>query len=149
MCWAAALAIFVIAATPLTGPRTVGLISTGEALCRNLLYGLMAMLIVWPAVFGSQRWATVLFGNPPMRWLGQISYSIFLLHLVLLEAGMNVLGYRLFTGSAGTLFLFTMTTSIVAAAISYRVIERPAMAMRHLVPARRPTRPAPLPPPAP
>jgi peptidoglycan/LPS O-acetylase OafA/YrhL len=148
VCWTAAGAVFVIAATPLTGPRTVGLISTGEALCRNLLYITMAMLIVWPAVFGDRRWASLVFGNPPLRWLGRISYSIFLLHLVLLEAGMNVLGYRLFTGSAGTLFMFTMTTSIVAATISYRLIERPAMAMRHLVPARRRTQLAPQPPPA-
>lgn len=144
VCWTAALATFVIAATPLAGPRTVGLISTGEALCRNLLYITMAMLIVWPAVFGSRRWAVLVFGNPPLRWLGRISYSIFLLHLVLLEAGMNVLGYKLFTGSAGTLFVFTMATSVVAAAISYRLIERPAMAMRHLVPARRQTQLAPV-----
>jgi peptidoglycan/LPS O-acetylase OafA/YrhL len=135
-CWAMALALFVVAATPVAGPRTVGLITTGEAITRNLLYLGLAVLIVWPAVFGSRRWADAVFANRPMRWLGERSYSIFLLHLVVLEGAMNVLGYRLFTGSASALFLLTMLGSIALAAVSFRFVERPAMQLRRLVRGR-------------
>ena len=38
-------------------------------------------------------------GNRAMRYLGSISYSIFLLHLLVLNAVMHVFGYHLFSGS--------------------------------------------------
>ena len=139
-CWLIALGLFIVAATPIAGPRTVGLITTTEAIVRNLLYLALAMLIAWPAVFGPRTWANAVFANRPMRWLGELSYSIFLLHLVVLEGAMNLLGYRLFTGSASAVFLLTMAGSIVLASISYRFIELPAMSLRRRV---RPTRGAP------
>lgn len=135
-CWLAALALFVIAATPVAGPRAVGLIDTDEAITRNLLYLAVAMLVVWPAVFGPRTWANAVFGNRAMRWLGERSYSIFLLHLVILEGAMNVLGYRVFTGSATAVFALTMAGSVVLAAVTFRLVERPAMALRRLVRGR-------------
>jgi peptidoglycan/LPS O-acetylase OafA/YrhL len=135
-CWVIALGLFVVAATPIAGPRTVGLITTGEAITRNLLYLGLAVMIVWPAVFGPRTWANAIFANRPMRKVGELSYSIFLLHLVVLEGAMNVLGYRLFTGSATAVFGLTLAGSIVLSAISFRLVERPAMSLRRLVSAR-------------
>ncbi len=137
-CWLTALALYSVTATPLGGPHTVGLITTTEAIARNLLYLAVAVLIVWPAVFGSRRWAEAVFGNRVMRWLGDRSYSVFLLHLVVLEGVMNLLGYRLFTGSAGAVFVLTMIGSVALSAITFRFIEEPAMSLRRLVqPSRR------------
>ena len=148
-CWLMALAVFVLAATPIAGPRAVGLITTTEAIIRNLLYLTLAMLIVWPAVFGPRTWAHAVFANRPMRWLGERSYSIFLLHLVVLEGAMNVLGYRLFTGSATAVFVLTMVGSIALSAVTFRLVERPAMSLRALVRTRPheppPTAPEPSP----
>jgi peptidoglycan/LPS O-acetylase OafA/YrhL len=135
-CWLMALALFVVAATPIAGPRAAGLIDTGEAITRNVLYLGVAMLVVWPAVFGPRTWAQAVFGNRPMRWLGERSYSIFLLHLVILEGAMNVLGYRLFTGSATAVFALTMLGSVALAALTFRFVEQPAMALRVLVRGR-------------
>lgn len=134
-CWVMALGLFAIAATPVAGPRIVGLglITTSEAIARNFLYLGLAMLIVWPAVFGPRTWANAVFANRPARWIGEISYGVFLLHLVVLEGAMNVLGYPLFTGSAAAVFVLTMVGSIVLAALSFRIIERPAMSLRRLV----------------
>jgi len=132
-CWIVALALFVVAATPVAGPRTVGLITTSEAITRNLLYLGLAVLIVWPAVFGPRTWANAVFANRPMRWIGELSYSIFLLHLVVLEGVMNLLGYRLFTGSAAAVFTLTLAGTIVLSAITFRLVERPASSLRRLV----------------
>jgi peptidoglycan/LPS O-acetylase OafA/YrhL len=135
-CWLMALAVFVVAATPVAGPRAIGIINTGEAITRNLLYLIVALLVVWPAVFGPRVWANAVFANRPMRWLGERSYGIFLLHLVILEGAMNLLGYRVFTGSATAVFVLTMAGSIVLAAVTYRLVEQPAMALRTLVRGR-------------
>jgi peptidoglycan/LPS O-acetylase OafA/YrhL len=135
-CWLMALALFVIAATPLAGPRSVGLIDTSEAIARNLLYLAVAVLVVWPAVFGPRTWAQAVFANRPMRWLGERSYSIFLLHLVILQGAMDLLGYRVFTGSATAVFTVTMAGSVLLSAFTFRFVERPAMALRGLVRGR-------------
>ena len=141
-CWLMALAVFVVAATPVAGPRAVGLIDTSAAITRNVLYLAVALLVVWPAVFGPRTWAQAVFGNRPMRWLGERSYSIFLLHLVILEGAMNLLGYQVFTGSATAVFAVTMAGSVVLAAVTYRLVERPAMALRALVRGRPDSPPA-------
>ena len=152
-CWLMALAVFVVAATPVAGPRAIGIIDTSEAITRNVLYLAVAMLVVWPAVFGPRTWAHAVFANRPMRWLGERSYSIFLLHLVILEGAMNLLGYRVFTGSATAVFTVTMAGSVVLAAVTFRLVEQPAMALRSLVRGRPrvlpSTAPAPLPTPQP
>lgn len=132
-CWVIAFGLFLIVATPMGGPRTVGYISTIEAIARNLLYLGLAVLIVWPAVFGDRRWANAVFANRPMRWLGERSYSIFLLHLVVLQGAMNLLGYHIFTGSATAVFVLTMAGTIALSAVSFRFVEQPAMSLRRLV----------------
>jgi peptidoglycan/LPS O-acetylase OafA/YrhL len=143
-CWVLAVAAFVVVSTPVGGPVSVGLIDTTQAITRNLLYVVMAMLVVWPAVFGPRTRlapAQLVFGNRVMRYLGEISYSIFLLHLVILEGVMNLLGYHLFTGSATAVFLLTMAGSIALSAVTFRFVERPVNSLRRLVGARSDRRP--------
>ncbi len=137
-CWVIALGLFLIVATPMGGPRTVGYISTIEAIARNLLYLGLAMLIVWPSVFGNRTWANAVFANRPMRWLGERSYSIFLLHLVVLQGAMNVLGYHIFTGSATAVFVLTMAGTIALSAL-YLPLRRAA---GHVAAATRPAQAA-------
>ncbi len=134
----------MLAATPLAGPVAGGIIDTSEAITRNLLYVAMAVFLVWPAVFGSRRWAAIAFANRPMRWLGEISYSVFLLHLVILQGVMNLLGYREFSGSMVVVFVLTAAASVAVSSVTFRFIEVPAMSLRRLVVARRGrTEPAP------
>src|SRR5262249_56927802 len=106
---------------------------------KNLVYLGVAVTLVWPCVVGAPL-ARLAFGNRPIRWMGEISYSVFLLHLCILEGVMHLLGYRLFTGSAATAFVVTMGLSILAAALTYRLVERPVMRLRRLVPATAPRR---------
>lgn len=137
VCWTATLCLFLLALTPLTGPYGFGFHTAGQAVVKNLLYLGVAMTLVWPCIVGAPL-ARLVFGNRPMRWIGEISYSVFLLHLCILEGVMRLLGYRLFTGSAVTAFVLTLCLSILASALAFRLVERPMMRLRRLVPAGAP-----------
>jgi peptidoglycan/LPS O-acetylase OafA/YrhL len=58
----------------------------------------------------------------PMVWLGEISYEIFLLHVVVIEVAMvSVLGWRIYTGSVAGLFLLTMALTVPLAWALHRL----------------------------
>jgi peptidoglycan/LPS O-acetylase OafA/YrhL len=67
----------------------------------------------------------------PVRWVGRRTYGLYLWHLVLV-AELSVL----FSGAEGpmrtyaALLPLVIATSLVAAALSYRFVERPAMRLR-------------------
>jgi peptidoglycan/LPS O-acetylase OafA/YrhL len=57
----------------------------------------------------------------PMVWLGEISYEIFLVHLILMEIAMvEVLHWRVYTGSMLALFTVTMILTIPVAWVLHR-----------------------------
>ena len=131
LCWVMAAALYAIAVTPVAGPKSIGLPTVTTAICKSLLYALIAALVLWPTIFGSGTAANAVFGQPWVRRLGIISYGVFLLHLAILQAvAVPLLGYQLFHGSVVAVFLTTLAISIVAAGLSYRLVELPASRLR-------------------
>ena len=129
-CWAAALGIFAIATSPVAGPRGLqDLPSSWDAVLKNLLYLAVALLVVLPLVLGPQDVGSArrFLASRPVRRLGVISYGIFLWHLLVLETVVRALHQTTFTGSWLTTFALTWTLSVIAAELSYRLLERPAM----------------------
>ena len=60
-------------------------------------------------------------------WLGEISYEIFLLHVVVMAVTMNlVLRWPLFTGSLAGLYVMTLAVTIPLAWALHRVTRPPA-----------------------
>jgi peptidoglycan/LPS O-acetylase OafA/YrhL len=56
-----------------------------------------------------------------MVWLGEISYEIFLVHLVLIEVAMTeVLHWQVYTGNVAGLLVTTMALSIPVAWVLHR-----------------------------
>lgn len=115
-CWLMAVAVLAIAATPVAGEATLVPLPLFEALAKNLLYLTAAGLIVAPMVLGASggqmlgwlRWR-------PLMWLGDISYEIFLVHLIVIEAVLAVLDYPVFSGSVGYVFVLTTAASVPVA----------------------------------
>ena len=134
-CWAGAAALFWIAAGPLTGPVSLDVAYTGvQGLTKVVLFTAIAALAVWPLVFGDQtagRTRRLLAGRW-MDWFGEISYGVFLFHMPL----MLVL-YDPFTHDLPVVLTGTLIAAVLAAAVSYRFLERPLVQRwRNLVPDR-------------
>jgi peptidoglycan/LPS O-acetylase OafA/YrhL len=135
--WAVGAAALLLVATPLAGPRSLTAGTPGQAITKSALYAVLAASLVWPAVFGRSRPVGVLLANRPMRYLGDISYGVFLYHLIVLDLVMRVLGNDLFTGQVVQVFPLTVLATVPLAAVSFRYLERPLIRLGH---GRRPGR---------
>lgn len=142
-CWAAAGALFWIATGPIAGPTTLEPPTASEAVLKNVLYLGVALLLVLPLVFGDQRsgWVRPLLASPTARYLGEISYGLFLVHVVVLAGGYALLGLVQFTGDLPTVATVTWLVSVGLAAAIYRLVERPVRRWRNLVPDQSAPRP--------
>ncbi|KMO84914.1 acyltransferase [Mycolicibacterium chubuense] len=86
------------------------------------LYAVIATLVVAPAALGSRDSYTRVLASRPVVWLGEISYEIFLLHVVAMALTMHlVLRWPLFTGSMPGLIAVTLALTVPAAWLLHRV----------------------------
>jgi len=115
-CWLMAAALLAIAATPAAGEATLIPLPLFDALTKNLLYTAASGLMIAPLVLGASGSSSVGWLRwHPMAWLGDISYEIFLVHLIVIEGVLFVLGYDTFTGSVAYVLILTTLVSIVVA----------------------------------
>jgi peptidoglycan/LPS O-acetylase OafA/YrhL len=87
----------------------------------------IATLAVAPLALGDQQgWYGQLLASRPMVWLGEISYEIFLIHLVTMEfAMMYVVRAHVYTGSMLYLFVATLVVTIPLAWLLHRFTRVP------------------------
>jgi peptidoglycan/LPS O-acetylase OafA/YrhL len=128
-CWAVAALLFWLTATPLGGPRGLQLPTTGQALTKHLLYGGAALFLLLPAVFGSDGRSVVrrVLEHPVARWLGGISYGVFVWHLLVLDLVVHAAGLAPFTGHLPLVAVLVLPLSVLVAWLSLRLVERPAL----------------------
>jgi peptidoglycan/LPS O-acetylase OafA/YrhL len=116
-----ALVCFVIICTPIGGEPQTSPTGLAQALVKMAFYTVIATLVVAPLALGDQGWYSRLLASRPMVWLGEISYEIFLVHLVVMEVAMTeVLHWHVYTGSMPGLFVTTMVLSIPLAWLLHR-----------------------------
>ncbi|HRA44489.1 MAG TPA: acyltransferase [Phycicoccus sp.] len=132
-CWAIAGLCYFAALTPIAGPRSFTESGLGTTITKHLLYLVVAVMLAWPAIFGESRSVQALLGNRVMRYFGEISYGVFLYHLVVLQGVMWLLDYSLFTGDVVQVLPLTLVGTGVLAALSYRFLERPLIRRAHRV----------------
>lgn len=140
--------VLLLAATPLTGPYDLSPSTTLQTFARHFLYAVAAALFLIPAVAGNQGQGSwrVFLQTPGMRFLGEISYGIFLWHLFVMETLYWALGLKEFTGQFWLILPPVVIGTIVMGWLSWVVVERPSIAWSHRV-TRNPKPPAPQPPP--
>ena len=131
-CWTGAAVLFWIACTPVAGPIELSAPTPAQAVVRNLLYAGVAGLLLLPLVLGPRggRLHRALSGRPA-RFLGEISYGLFLLHVVLLTAAYALLGQPVFSGSPWLVVPATWLGGVAAATVLYVLVERPLRRFRH------------------
>src|SRR5579884_103277 len=112
---------YFIASTPIAGAPTTTPSGLSEALFKAVFYAVVAALAVAPLGLGDRGWYARLLASRPMVWLGEISYEVFLIHLVTMEIAMvEVLRYRIYTGSMLNLFVVTLVITIPLAWLLHR-----------------------------
>ncbi|ORB83446.1 acyltransferase [Mycobacterium kansasii] len=116
-----AVVCYFIASTPIAGAPTTSPSAVTEAVVKACFYAVIATLAVAPLALGDQGWYSQLLASRPMVWLGEISYEIFLVHLVTMEFAMvHLVRYRVYTGSMLNLFIATMVVTIPVAWLLHR-----------------------------
>ncbi len=117
LCWIVSASAFWIVSKELGLPEWFwGQVEPWQELGQRFLYGLIAVALIAPAVFGPQlagriRW---LLQTWPMRKLGMISYGIFLWHLFFLH---------IFPKNVAAAF----SATLLVATASYYIIQKPLL----------------------
>jgi peptidoglycan/LPS O-acetylase OafA/YrhL len=124
--WGVAVALVVVAATPVAGPYNLSSSTPGQAFVKSLLYTGIAACVLFPALTPTARTARVLGGRIG-HVAGDISYGVFAYHVIVLSVVERISGYTLFSGRFALLFFPTLIVSAAVAAASYYGMERPIM----------------------
>ncbi|GAA1305167.1 acyltransferase [Planotetraspora silvatica] len=145
--WLIAALAYVIAATPVTGARFVGIDGMWTGLFEQILYTTVAFCLVAPAALGPERGglsASVL-GGRTMSYLGRVSYSVFLWQFVVLYLWRDFTGQATWTGDLVLNFVPVAGLTLLMAHLTYRYVEEPARRLiRYVAPRPDPAKAAAL-----
>lgn len=113
---AVAVGAFLISGGAVAGEPTIVPADAGATVVKHTLYLVVALGLVGPLAIGpgDDAWSRVC-GSRPMVWFGEISYEFFLVHVMVLEFTMDLLGYSVFTGSTLAAFVVTSVISVPVA----------------------------------
>jgi peptidoglycan/LPS O-acetylase OafA/YrhL len=133
VCWGAAIAVFIWVAYLDNLPIYPDIATAGQQITDRVGLALVAILLVTPAVFEDHRGGPVhrLLSNPVLKWTGLVSYGIFLYHH-------TIAGYLSEKGATdwipgGAFFGLVSATfaiTIVVAALSYYLVEKPFLRLK-------------------
>jgi peptidoglycan/LPS O-acetylase OafA/YrhL len=116
-----AIICYFIVSTPIAGAPTTSPATLGEALYKACFYAVIAVLAVAPMALGNAGLYSRLLASRPIVWLGEISYEIFLIHLVTMEFAMDyVVRAHVYTGSMLYLYIATLVLTIPLAWLLHR-----------------------------
>lgn len=129
---ALAAVCYLVAATPLGGPIDLAVPTFAQAATKEFLYASLALLLLWAAVRAS--------GTPRVRDLaaaplasraGDLSYGIFLWHVLVLQVLFGALHLRLFHAPFVLVLTVTIVATVLLASFSWSVVEKPAIRWGH------------------
>jgi len=128
----AAGVVYLIASSGVAGPRDLHTPTVGAAVAKELLYTLLAGLLLLAAVRGpsDERWSAVA-ACPATRFAGDISYGVFLWHVLVLQVIYLASGWRLFTGPFSAVLFAVLVFSCLIAWASAALVEEPVLRRVH------------------
>jgi peptidoglycan/LPS O-acetylase OafA/YrhL len=133
-CWILATALFALACSPLAGPRLLLTPGGWEAGAKVVLYGAAGAFFVLPLVFGPERegWARKQLTGPVPFWLGEISYGIFAIHMLVLNLVFRALDLEVFHGRFLTVAVLTLAGTLALATVSFYLFEKQVMRLKNV-----------------
>ena len=126
--WLVAAAIYWFLCTQLDMPLGP-LYTPRQSVVLRALYSFVALFLIAPAVFASRDRgpAKALLANRPIVWVGLISYGIYLWHEAWQDVYLRLTDQPPLQADFLGMLAFTLVLSVVAAAVSWYVVERPVM----------------------
>ncbi len=116
-----ASAALLAVATPVAGNISGEDLQPWQPILKTVLYTVFACGLMAPLVLGDGRGYGRLLASRPVVWIGEISYEIFLLHVIVMEFAMSeVLRWPVFTGAMPVLFAVTVALTVPAAWVLHR-----------------------------
>lgn len=133
-------AAYLFLTTTAAGPYNLEPAHGAALLVRTTLSTVVAGALLVPLVLArGSAWSRVL-SHPGARWLGLVSYGVFLWHLPVFHALYAFSGVAPFTGGIFPLLALGVPITLALAALSHQVVERPATRAVAKMVARRTAR---------
>ena len=131
-CWTLAALAFWTASTQLGIDRDAHGFTTAQDVGVHLLYGLTAFFFLLPGIFGRQDQGAIrrLLRNRVLQALGIVSYGIYLWHDNWIAKFLDWRGIAAFSGDFWPMLGAVLGLTVVTAAVSYAVVERPALRLK-------------------
>jgi len=131
-CLVIGLSLFAIAATPLSGPYGLEFNPGFNRLAKHVLFGLSALFLLIPGFWGrvEGRWLRFM-SSPFMRWLGTVSYGVFLWNLFVAGWTMRLLNVHLFGGWFWVVLPLATIATYAIGWLSWVLIEKRFIAFSH------------------
>ena len=116
-----AMGSYLLVSTSIAGDVSSGEATLWQTLAKVALYATIACTVVAVLVLGESNGFERLMSAAPVVRLGEISYEVFLLHVIVMEIVMaSVLGWPVFTGSWVVVFGLTLAMTIPPAWLLHR-----------------------------
>jgi peptidoglycan/LPS O-acetylase OafA/YrhL len=127
--WGLAIVVFWSVSHIGLGTQAFYSVTPAVNILRQTLYGLFALFLVAPAVFGPQEEGAIrrFLRLTPIAWLGVVSYGIYLWHVALIEQVLELTGRAEYAIPFWELFLTLLALSTIVATVSYLGLEQPIL----------------------
>jgi peptidoglycan/LPS O-acetylase OafA/YrhL len=132
--WVVAAFMFWLVATQVgLSTNPLGVDGAGTDVARQILYGLFALFLLLPAVFGTPRRGVVrrLLASHVLSLIGLVSYGIYLWHQLVVRELQAHTSWKLFDAPFLPLLAAAVVVVIAVSTVSYLFVERPGIAVGH------------------
>ncbi|MEU4831976.1 acyltransferase [Streptosporangium sp. NPDC023615] len=131
-CWIIAALVYAVAASPIAGGRLFEMQDLWTDLFEMTLYTVFVLALLSPVTLQPPGPSPInaLLGNPVMRYLGRISYGVFLWQFVVIVGWYELTGQESFSGGLLSTLAVCVTLTVLLADLSHRLIEAPALRLR-------------------
>jgi peptidoglycan/LPS O-acetylase OafA/YrhL len=130
--WGAALGLSVVLYVVARNNNALGAVAT--ELSTHTLYGLVAVCVLLPGVFGDAGGGVArrVLRLPALAWVGLISYAFYLYHGIVIGKINELALNQHLPARYPVVFVASLLVTCACAAASYYVVERPIMRIRRL-----------------
>jgi peptidoglycan/LPS O-acetylase OafA/YrhL len=132
-CWALAAVAFWVVSTRIGIDPSVPGFTTAQDIGVHELYGLTAFFFLLPGVFGAQDEGLIrrVLRSRVAQSLGLVSYGIYLWHENWISEYLEWRDLRVFAAPFWPMLGAVLALTLASAALSYVLIERPALRLKH------------------